>query len=188
MSAVSFRRATVADADAITSVHCESWHTTYPGLIDVETIAEFASYDRRLPGWIRILSERPDTVWVALMNDEVVGFADCGPARTREEGCDGQLFGIYLFERAQRRGIGEALVRRGLDDLLTRGFFSVRIEVFKGNTPAINFYKKLGAHYVREAPFEMMGKTFVEEIFVWTDIRPFIAKVNDADLLPTVRV
>jgi ribosomal protein S18 acetylase RimI-like enzyme len=168
---VIYRRATSADAEGIARVHCESWHTTYPGLIDAHLIAEFANCERRLPGWVRTLEEGASIVWVALVDERVVGFAAGGSARTQEEGCDGQLLGIYLLQSAQRAGIGSALASSVFDDLLDSGYRAVRVELFKGNQPAADFYKRLGARFAREAPFEMMGASFIEEIYVWLDLR-----------------
>lgn len=167
---VAYRRASVDDAEAIALVHCESWRTTYPRLIPDEVIQSWADLDKRTAGWRTIASERPQTLWLGTLNDRVIGFADGGKAREPNDGCDGQLFGIYLLATAQRQGIGQQLVAKVFADLRAANYTSARVEVLKGNVPAISFYERLGAKPVREAPFEMMGHSLIEIIYRWTEL------------------
>jgi ribosomal protein S18 acetylase RimI-like enzyme len=167
---VAYRRASVDDAEAIAYVHCESWRTTYPGLIPDEVIESWADLGKRTAGWRTIVNERPQTLWLAALNGRVVGFADGGEAREPNDGCDGQLFGIYLLAAAQRQGIGQQLVAKVIADLRAANYTSARVEVMKGNLPAIAFYERLGAKPVREAPFEMMGHSLIEIIYRWTEL------------------
>jgi hypothetical protein len=89
-----YRRALLDDAKAIAEVHCESWRTTYPGLIPDHVIESWADIDKRTQGWRTIVRERPQALWLAELNGRVVGFADGGKAREPNDGCDAQLFGI----------------------------------------------------------------------------------------------
>ena len=164
------RRALLSDAAAIAHVHCESWRTTYMGLIPDAVIEYWADLEQRTAGWRTIVSERPQTLWLAELDGRVVGFADGGKAREPNDGCDGQLFGIYLLAAAQRQGIGQQLVARVFADLRAQKFTSVRVEVLRGNLPAISFYERLGATLVREAPCEMMGHSMTEIIYVWRQL------------------
>ena len=172
---VAYKRATVSDAEAVAHVHCQSWRSTYPGLIPDAVITAWADLDQRTEGWQRIIHERPETLWLAVLDGGVVGFADGGvvgfadggKARLPNDNCDGQVFGIYLLASAQRRGIGRQLVAKVFADLRANHYTSARVEVLKGNTPAILFYEQLGATFVREAPFQMLGESLVEWIYVW---------------------
>jgi ribosomal protein S18 acetylase RimI-like enzyme len=163
-----YRRATINDAAVVAHVHCESWRTTYPGLMPDEVIASWTDLDKRTVGWQKIISERPETLWLAELNGHVVGFADGGKAREPNDGCDGQIFGIYLLATAQRQGIGQQLVANVFADLGAKNYASVRVEVLKGNTPAIAFYERLGAQYVRDESFEMAGHSLTEHVYRWT--------------------
>jgi ribosomal protein S18 acetylase RimI-like enzyme len=165
-----YRRATLEDAPSIAHVHCASWRSTYPGLIADHVIDAWTDIERRTDGWRRIINDRPETLWLATRDGEVVAFADGGVAREPNDGVAGQLFGIYLLADAQRRGIGRELVSHVFSDLRRCGFGSARVEVLKGNLPAIRFYEKLGARLVRETPFEMMGETMIELVYVWDEL------------------
>ena len=167
---IVYRRATIEDASSVARVHCASWRSTYPGLIPDHVIDAWADIERRTDGWRRIIAERPETLWLATRDGEVIGFADGGVAREPNDGVAGQLFGIYLLASAQRNGVGRELVAHVFSDLHRCGFGSARVEVLKGNLPAIRFYEKLGARFVREAPFEMMGEAMIELVYVWDEL------------------
>ncbi|MEQ1593576.1 MAG: GNAT family N-acetyltransferase [Casimicrobium sp.] len=167
---ILYRRATLEDASSVARVHCASWRSTYPGLIPDHVIDAWADVERRTDGWRRIIAERPETLWLATRDGEVIGFADGGVAREPNDGVAGQLFGIYLLASAQRNGVGRELVSHVFSDLHRWGFGSARVEVLKGNLPAIRFYEKLGARFVREAPFEMMGDAMFELVYVWDEL------------------
>ncbi|MBL8309855.1 MAG: GNAT family N-acetyltransferase [Burkholderiales bacterium] len=167
---IHYRRATEGDALAVARVHCDSWRSTYPGLVAAHVIDAWTDVERRYVGWSRIIAERPETLWLAVTNNEVVGFADGGAARDRNDGFAGQLYSIYLIAEAQRRGIGEGLVALVFDDLNRAGLRSARVEVLKGNQPAICFYKKLGASLVREAPHDITGEPMTELVYGWRSL------------------
>ncbi len=162
-----YRRASIHDAEAVARVHCESWRTTYPGLIPDHVIDAKSDPEKRTHGWRKSIATQPETLWLADQNGEVVGFADGGIAREPNDGFSGQLFGIYLLKSAQRKGFGRALVGHVFDDLQAKGHTCARVEVLATNLPAIRFYQGLGAHYVRNVPFEMMGETLIESVYGW---------------------
>ncbi len=167
---IVYRRATLEDASPVARVHCASWRSTYPGLIPDHVIDAWADIERRTDGWRRIINERPETLWLAARDGEVVGFADGGVARVPNDGMAGQLFGIYLLATAQRSGIGRELVSRVFSDLRKAGLGSARVEVLKGNLPAIRFYESLGARLIRDALFEMMGESMIELVYGWDEL------------------
>ncbi len=133
-------------------------------------IDEIASVARRIPQWEKVLAERADSVWLAFVDSELVAFADGGSARTREEGCDGQLFGIYSLQSAQRKGAGRGLVQRVFADLRNRGFSSARVEVLRQNNNAIAFYERLGARHSRDVEITLMQEVAIESVYVWSDL------------------
>jgi ribosomal protein S18 acetylase RimI-like enzyme len=164
---ILYRHATITDAAAIAHVHCESWRSTYPDLVPQAVIESWADLKKRTVGWQTIISEQPESMWLAVLDDRVVGFATGGKTRAPNDDCDTQLFAVYLLAEAQRQGIGRQLVANVFADLRAKNYASVRVEVLKGNTPAIAFYERLGAQYVREESFEMAGHSLIELIYVW---------------------
>ncbi len=164
------RKAMVADAAAIAHVHCESWRSTYPSIVPQPAIDDWASLRARTDSWIAVLTAQKSPVWVCEQAGAVVGFACAGSASAVEHGLTGQLFALYLLQRVQRQGIGQALTRTALHHLHSVGHNSVRVEVLKGNQPAIAFYERMGATLRSEVPFEMSGFPLAEYVYGWDDV------------------
>jgi GNAT superfamily N-acetyltransferase len=83
------------------------------------------------------------------------------------------LFVEDLFVRAQfrRKGIGKALLHRMAVIAREQNCYGMRWEVLNGNTPAINFYRSLGAKIQSEwFPVLFMGNCFEE--FAMRELRP----------------
>jgi len=57
---------------------------------------------------------------------------------------------IYVRAAFRKRGIGKALVAHVAGIAWKEGYFSMRWEVLDWNTPAIDFYRKLGAVFLDE--------------------------------------
>ena len=115
----SIRAATEQDASAITHVHVQSWLTTYSGIVPDHYLARLNETER-VSLWQDWLS-REIQVYVAELNQEMVGFVGGGRIREPEQDCDAELFAIYLLERAQGRGIGTQLLRTVAESLRNWG-------------------------------------------------------------------
>jgi GNAT superfamily N-acetyltransferase len=57
---------------------------------------------------------------------------------------------IYVRDRYRGKGIGKALLARVASVAREQGCFGVRWQVLDWNTPAIEFYKRLGATFLDE--------------------------------------
>jgi len=169
---LTYRPATLDDAAGVARVHCESWWSTYRGLLADAVIRDWAVFEKRLRGWQSILSGDAQSVSVALRDDIVVGFASGGAVQdtavASANDCSGQLYALYLVESAQRFGVGSALLARVLDDLRAAGHARVRVEVLEGNLPAIGFYEKHGAAYRRTFALPRLGSAVSERVYVWS--------------------
>jgi ribosomal protein S18 acetylase RimI-like enzyme len=174
----TLRRAQVADAPAVARVHCASWRSTYPGIVPDPVILFWSNTSRRTESWTGIIAAAPGTVWLAERGGEVLGFANSGPCRHDSPCAGGQLFAAYLLAGMQRQGIGHALLRAVIEDMLAAGHQAGCCEVIPGNIPAVNFYKKTGARFDREAPFEMAGHSLVEHVLIWDDLRQTRLKLH----------
>ncbi|MGL4232858.1 MAG: GNAT family N-acetyltransferase [Casimicrobium sp.] len=164
---MSFRRATLADAYAIAHVHCTSWRETYAGLLPQTIIDHYSVLEQRVSMWEKALIRNTGSIWVALDSNDVVGFANGGETRSREDGCDAQLYVINVLRIAQGEGVGLGLVCRVFDDLRASGFSSARVEVLHNNMPAIRFYEKLGAIHVRDETNRDLGYDVTDAVYVW---------------------
>ena len=156
------RPAGLGDAAEISRVHVATWRTAYRGMLPDDFLASLteAHYAER---WTRGIGDGTSRVYVAEDASGVVGFASGGRERAGEDGFDGELYALYVDDRAQRRGHGRELVRAGVGGLRDRGLRDMIIWVLRDNAGARAFYERLGGVYVRTQPITI-GPTLLHEV------------------------
>jgi len=167
------RRATADDADAIARVRIDTWRTTYRGHLP-DALLDSLAYDQNSAQWGRVLAAAaPERIaYVAEDAGAVVAFVSAGPERTGDVEYRGEIYAIYVLDAHQRRGIGRALTRRAVGDLLAQGRRSLLIWVLRGNAKGRAFYEALGGRAVREREDEIEGVPVVEVGYGWEDAAP----------------
>ena len=160
------RTAVPNDAPAIARVHVSSWRSTYSGLLPEEFLASLSEtgYAER---WRRLIADGASRIYVVEDEGEVVGFASSGRERAGEPGYEGELYAIYVLDRAQRRGFGRELVRATVGGLRELGLGDMIIWVLRDNSPARAFYERLGGMYVRTQPITIGPATLEEVSYGW---------------------
>ena len=86
-----------------------------------QQVIEARTIERRREQTLRRLADADACAYVALIDDEVIGFATGGALCEPVTAFDGELRWLYLLQRAQRRGLGGMLVRAVARDLHERG-------------------------------------------------------------------
>jgi GNAT superfamily N-acetyltransferase len=165
------RKACSADAVGIARVHVDSWRTTYRGIVPDDYLARL-SYERRTNIWMQILSdpESRELHYVAEdQSGQIVGIASGGPERTSDPVYTGELYGIYLLEEHQRKGLGRQLVRAVVGRLAEVGIRSMLVWVLADNTSR-GFYEALGGQLVRRGQREIGGVVFGTVAYGWSDM------------------
>ncbi|MBN9224028.1 MAG: hypothetical protein ABS63_06415 [Microbacterium sp. SCN 70-27] len=146
---VTVRRATVADAAAISHVRVASWRIAYDGLIAPEILDRLdadVETSRRVAGWERRHADPRTADLVAERAGEVVGWAALGPSETAELPHHGQLFAIYALPDAWGSGVGHALISASETHLQRSGYRQALLWVLDGNERAAEFYERHGWH------------------------------------------
>jgi ribosomal protein S18 acetylase RimI-like enzyme len=82
---------------------------------------------------------QPELFFIGLLDDKVIGSIMVG-----YEGHRGWINYLAVNPEYQRRGYGEHLVQKGIDELRKMGCLKVNLQVRKTNTSVISFYKHLG--------------------------------------------
>jgi methylmalonyl-CoA/ethylmalonyl-CoA epimerase len=158
--AVALRAATAKDVDVIAGIRVASWQTTYTGIVPQAFLDEVHARDgfaRRLASQLSDPSTGVEAV-VAEIGGDVVGYAIIGPERvrlTRGAGASaattttsgqarGEVYAIYLVERAQGRGIGRQLLREAERRLGNMGHADAVLWMIEANQPARRFYERMG--------------------------------------------
>ena len=156
------RAAGVEDAAAIARVHVATWRTAYRGLLPDEFL-ESLTDDVYTERWRRGIADPLSRVFVAEDETGVVGFASGGRERAGEDGYRGELYAIYVLDRAQRHGHGRELVRAVTGALREMRFDDMIVWVLRDNAPARKFYERLGGVYVRTQPIAI-GPALLQEV------------------------
>ncbi|MBN8581890.1 MAG: GNAT family N-acetyltransferase [Anaerolineae bacterium] len=173
---VEVRKATLADASAIATVHVAAWKESYRGIVADEVLANL-SIQRRTEQWTNSLSDEAHPyhrAFVAEVNGQVVGFSNFGVPQIKDTGFDGELFAIYILKAAHKMGVGRMLVQAVVNGLRELGSKSMMVWALKDN-PACGFYERLGGEYLYEKPIEIGNETLMESAYGWRSLDIFPA-------------
>jgi GNAT superfamily N-acetyltransferase len=146
------RTARIDDADDVAQAHVQGWRVGYRGLFPDQYLDspefERERVDRwRAWTWNSLVGSE---LFVATMDERVVGFAHLGPERQQPDDDEqpaagsGEIYGFYLHPDAWGSGAAAALMTRSLHELDERGFASSVLWVLRDNPRARAFYEKTG--------------------------------------------
>lgn len=179
------RRASLADARDLASMHVASWRETYPGMVP-DSMLSSLSVDGRAAMWQRILgapaTEGSSAVYLAEIDVKIVGFGSCGAQRTeslKEKGYTGEISAIYVLKASQRQGLGKRLLHAMASDLSNRGFGSGSLWVLRDNVPARRFYERHGGEVVAEREDVRADGILVEVAYGWRSLLD-VARLSSA--------
>ena len=156
------RAAAADDANAIGRIQVETWTTAYAGLLPQETIDAF-DVGARQAMWREGLDRTPrpgSATFVALVDDEIVGFASVGASHS-EEGT-GELYAIYVHPARWGLGAGRALMDRAEASMRDSGFPAALLWVLAGNERAERFYRTAGWEQDGDRVDDFQGATVTE--------------------------
>ncbi|MFL9925481.1 GNAT family N-acetyltransferase [Herbaspirillum lusitanum] len=161
---VTIRRARVSDAPAISGVRIDSWRATYRGVFP-DAYLDGMKGDQSVQLWQRVLGASSDAActYVAVVEDEVVGFASGMTLAESRFGCDAELTGMYLLPHIQRRGVGRKLLAHVAASLINAGATGLLTWVVSKNQGARDFFGALGAEELIEQSFQWDDDTEVAE-------------------------
>ncbi len=97
------------------------------------------SLDDSLEGIRRFLIRNPNTNYVALIDDKIVGVIMAG-----NDGRRGYIYHLTVKEDHRRKGVASNLVNKCLESLKVEGINKVALVVFSNNEIGNTFWHKLG--------------------------------------------
>ncbi len=136
------RPAAVADADAVATLHADSWREVYRGILpdaylDGEVFAE------RRRHWSTVLAaSAAGFVLIACAGDAPAGFI--AATRGGEPGYDAVIDSLHVAAGWRNSGLGRRLMGCAAARLLDEGATSVCLRVYDANRDANRFYRRLG--------------------------------------------
>lgn len=179
---IQLRRATVFDAEAIAAIRIEGWRTTYRGMIP-DSYLDDMDMNENLLHWRTILQALPAKedalcVYVAVSDNEIVGFVSAMKLAQVKLGKEGEINAIYIRPQWQRCGIGKRMMHKAARSLQAMGCQSCVIWVIDGNAQARNFYEELGAEILVEQDFSWDGLDLTEVGYGWNDLKILLASAQ----------
>lgn len=152
---ITIKKAGNADAKSIAKVHVDSWRSTYKNIVP-DSFLDNLTYEKSEQRQLEYLNESNDkSALVALIDDQVVGFAMFGKNRDDKYDYQGEIYGIYLLEEYQGKGIGKLLFNESVKWLIDKGYKDMILWVLKDNIAAIGFYEKVGGTVVADQVLEI---------------------------------
>jgi len=168
------RRATVEDAAEIANVHLNSWREAYRGLLPQEYLDQLPlTFKGRMISWKQNATDEARALFVAEAKNGIVGFAGFCRARDSSMNEYGEVGAIYLLEKFKGRGVGAALLKMGMQQLMEWNFAKAYCWVLQGN-PTIKFYEKSGAIFNGMEKDDEIGGLNVKDLaYEWGSLERF---------------
>ena len=161
------RDATINDADATARVSVDSWRSSYRDILPDDVLAAI-DISKRAAKRREILTRGAALHLVACEaeTDEIVGFCDAGANRDGIAGA-GEVYALYIIERAKRLGLGRAMFERAQASLRAAGITAMSVWVIETNVPARRFYEALGGRRGAHKDIVLNGAPVIEVAYEW---------------------
>ncbi|HEK9100395.1 GNAT family N-acetyltransferase [Bacillus pfraonensis] len=125
------------DIAVVQNVAKVAWHDTYKGIIPQGIQDEFL--ERAYSNEMMKRRMEHSHIFVAEIDDQIVGFANFSPIKYQNEA---ELGAIYILPGHQGKGVGTALLQRGIT--LLEGVRKIYIHVEAANEKGKCFYEAKG--------------------------------------------
>jgi len=163
----ALRAAVLSDAEAISRVQTSSWQSSYRGILP-DSILDTMDTARRAAMRREILLDADALNLVAYdtTHRELVGF--CNAGRSRRQGPRvGELYEIYIVDRAKRFGLGRDLFEATTAWCRARQMTSLIIWVLEANQHARRFYAAMGGREGQRVHSTVRGYPVIELAYIW---------------------
>jgi diamine N-acetyltransferase len=155
---LSIRRATPADAQAVSRIATRTFTGTFGHLYPDEDLQAFLRDSYAVEKQALILSLDAYAIWLLERDGEAVGHAAAGPCGLPHPGVrpgDGELKRLYVLPEFQNGGWGQRLFETALAWLERDGPRPLWISVWSENLGAQRFYARAGFALAGEYEFEV---------------------------------
>jgi ribosomal protein S18 acetylase RimI-like enzyme len=169
----TLRRATIQDADTVSSLGARTFSETFAHLYPTQDLETFLAYAYGLERTRNDLADPAKATWLLEDDGEAIGYALAGPCGlphpdARPE--HGELYRIYVLKSDQGGGQGSLLLNTALDWLEKDGPRPLWIGVWSENFGAQKLYGRMGFDKVGEYRFAV-GETRDLEFILKRDPR-----------------
>lgn len=151
------RRRQKNDCKDIAKIVTISWNETYKGIVP-DWFLEYL-YENEEERAIKAYNEFDEDhnhQFVLEINDEIVGFINCGASLDEDYPNCGEIFALYILKKHHKKGLGKKLVEVAKKELKNLGFNQMIICCLKGNQ-SNDFYKHIGGVYVKDGLYKRLN-------------------------------
>jgi GNAT superfamily N-acetyltransferase len=160
--ALSTRWSTPADAAALGALHAGAWRYAYAGVIPEPGLSRMIA--RRGPGWWGRLHAAGGRALLAVLGDEVVGYALIGRCRS---GPGGEIQELYVRPDCQGLGFGRQLFAAARAEFRMRGLVPLTVWCLAANLIGLAFYRALGGRETDRIRERVAGAPLEKLRFTW---------------------
>ena len=154
------RKNKIEDQSQMARIKVDGWKAAYDSIIS-STYLKKLNYTEQTKRYKDSFDEYKDLVFVAVRNDEVLGFSCFNPTPNADM-FDSELVSLYIKPTELRKGIGSALFLETCKELHYLGKKNMIVYCLSDNISAINFYKKLGGQIVKRKEATIGDKKYTE--------------------------
>ena len=144
-AAVSIRRGTVPDAEAVARLHIASWQATYQGELPAWYL-DSLDLAARTAQWVERIARPAVRILLATEGDDPLGFAAFGPSRDADldPAAWYQLYNFHVAPGRRSRGVGAQLWQAMMIEATSGRFVGLVLWVIATNKGARRFYQRMG--------------------------------------------
>ena len=127
------------DFAAVAQVYVDSWKHAYQGLVPQRYLDKL-----RPESWLALLKADPESNWIALLDEQVIGTVFVSYARDEAREGFGEIVSLYLLPAFIGKGYGRLLWQAAVEHCRQHGLSGVCMWVLTGNDHACRFYEHMG--------------------------------------------
>lgn len=148
------------DQAQMAHIKIDGWRCAYDKIIASKYLKSL-DYEEQTQRYLSSFEEYKDLVFVAVRDDEVLGYA-CFSPRDKSNKYDSELVSLYIKKSESGRGIGSSLLIATAKELYSLGKNSMIVWCFADNTNDIHFYEGLGGLKVEEKMVHIGEEDYLE--------------------------
>ena len=169
------RNANINDLGALAAVYLKCYHDANQGILPASLLAQ-TTLNKANKKWrgefVEQITDADRAIFI-VENDlgDIVGFANCGAAKSRSQKQlgQGELFHLYIESAHQGFGLGKALMLACSRWLISRGIFSGGVWIHEENGLGRRFCEDLGGRVGAKRKQSIGGHTYQTIAIAWDD-------------------
>jgi len=167
---ITIRKAELKDADILGHIQVTSWRSAFRNIASDDYLDNMVSAEHQAEDWKEILADVEQVVFVAEMEDKVVGYAWAHREDDESIEWDSELISMHILPEYKRQGIGRRLFASVASQLKEQDCKSAYLWVLEENHPSRKFYEALGGQPAGKHQIELGNSELIEVAYGWKDI------------------